>query len=64
MHIVNLEEKQWVQQRIESNDGYPTFESEVKRHLLERLTAAEGLEKHLTKQDLADVIRFVKSIKP
>ena len=47
MHIVNLEEKQWIQQRIESNDGYPTFENEVKRHLLERLTAAEGLEKHL-----------------
>ncbi|MEC7684741.1 MAG: 2-oxoglutarate dehydrogenase E1 component, partial [Pseudomonadota bacterium] len=47
MHIVNLEEKQWIQQRIESNDGYPTFENDVKRHLLERLTAAEGLEKHL-----------------
>jgi len=47
MHIVNLEEKQWIQQRIESNDGYPSFEVDVKRHLLERLTAAEGLEKHL-----------------
>ena len=47
MHIVNLEEKQWIQQRIESNDGIPSFENEVKRHLLERLTAAEGLEKHL-----------------
>ena len=47
MHIVNLEEKQWIQQRIESNDGYPVFENDVKRHLLERLSAAEGLEKHL-----------------
>lgn len=47
MHIVNLEEKQWIQQRIEANDGYPEFPDEVKRHLLERLTAAEGLEKHL-----------------
>ena len=47
MHIVNLEEKQWIQQRIESNDGNPVFEKEVKRHLLERLSAAEGLEKHL-----------------
>lgn len=47
MHIVNLEEKQWIQQRIESNDGYPEYPDEVKRHLLERLTAAEGLEKHL-----------------
>ena len=47
MHIVNLEEKQWIQQRIESNDGKPAMEADVKRHLLERLTAAEGLEKHL-----------------
>jgi len=47
MHIVNLQEKQWIQQRIESNDGFPTFEDDVKRHLLERLSAAEGLEKHL-----------------
>ena len=47
MHIVNLEEKRWIEQRIESNDGYPIFESDVKRHLLERLSAAEGLEKHL-----------------
>jgi 2-oxoglutarate dehydrogenase E1 component len=47
MHIVNLEEKQWIQKRIERNDGNPVFEREVKRHLLERLSAAEGLEKHL-----------------
>jgi 2-oxoglutarate dehydrogenase E1 component len=47
MHIVNLEEKQWIQQRIEGNDGFPAFENDVKRHLLERLIAAEGLEKHL-----------------
>jgi len=47
MHIVNLEEKQWIQRRIEGNDGYLIFEGDVKRHLLERLTAAEGLEKHL-----------------
>ncbi len=47
MHIVNLEEKQWIQQRIESNDGVPNFGADVKSHLLERLTAAEGLEKHL-----------------
>lgn len=47
MHIVNLQEKQWIQQRIESNDGFPTYGDDVKRHLLERLSAAEGLEKHL-----------------
>ncbi len=42
MHIVNLEEKQWIQQRIESNDGHLQFENDVKRHLLERLSAAEA----------------------
>lgn len=47
MHIVNLQEKQWIQQRIESNDGIPAYEDDVKRHLLERLSAAEGLGKHL-----------------
>lgn len=47
MHIVNLEEKQWIQQRIESNDGAFDFHDDERRHLLERLTAAEGLEKHL-----------------
>jgi len=47
MHIVNLAEKQWIQKRIESSHGKPSFPSEVRRHLLERLSAAEGLEKHL-----------------
>ena len=47
MHIVDLAEKQWLQKRIEPKHGDPGFEPEVKRHLLERLCAAEGLEKHL-----------------
>lgn len=47
MHIVNLAEKQWIEQEIECNDGYLRFSNEDKKHLLERLTAAEGLEKHL-----------------
>ncbi len=47
MHIVNLAEKQWIQQIIESTDGWLRFANEDKKHLLERLTAAEGLEKHL-----------------
>jgi len=47
MHIVNLAEKQWIQKRIEPTHGNPQFPDEVRRHLLERLTAAEGLEKHL-----------------
>jgi len=47
MHIVDLAEKQWIQKRIETQLGNPDFPSEVKKHLLERLSAAEGLEKHL-----------------
>ncbi len=47
MHITNLAEKQWLQQRFESVRSKPEFNDDVKIHLLERLTAAEGLEKHL-----------------
>ncbi len=47
MHIVNLAEKQWIQKRIESKHGSPDYGPDVKHHLLERLSAAEGLEKHL-----------------
>jgi 2-oxoglutarate dehydrogenase E1 component len=47
MAIVNLEEKQWIQKRIESCGGRPAFSNETRLHILERLSAAEGLEKHL-----------------
>ncbi|MCA6062638.1 2-oxoglutarate dehydrogenase E1 component [Thalassolituus marinus] len=47
MHIVNTAEQRWFQQRLESVRAHPKFGHEVKMHLLERLTAAEGLEKYL-----------------
>lgn len=47
MHIVNTAEKRWIQQRLESVRGNPNFSQDVKQQLLERLTAAEGLEKYL-----------------
>ncbi len=47
MHIVDTREKRWIQQRLEGARGLPTISAERKRHLLERLTAAEGLEKFL-----------------
>ncbi|WP_430462285.1 2-oxoglutarate dehydrogenase E1 component [Thalassolituus sp. LLYu03] len=47
MHIVNTAEQRWFQQRLESVRAHPKFGTEVKLHLLERLTAAEGLEKYL-----------------
>jgi len=47
MHIVDTAEKRWVQQRMESVRSKPNYSIEVKSHLLERVTAAEGLEKML-----------------
>jgi len=47
MGLINLEEKQWIQNRIESNRGKPDFSTTKRLHILERLSAAEGLEKHL-----------------
>ncbi len=47
MHITPLAEKQWLQQRLESVRSNPEFSKEQKLALLERLTAAEGLERHL-----------------
>lgn len=46
-HIVDSEQRKWFAQRLESVRGRPVFSAEVKGHLLERLTAAEGLEKYL-----------------
>ena len=47
MHIVDTKEKRWIQQRLESAKGQFGFTAEQKKHVLERLTAAEGLEKYL-----------------
>ncbi|GGM27154.1 2-oxoglutarate dehydrogenase subunit E1 [Pseudomonas asuensis] len=47
MHIVDSEERRWFLQRLESVRGSPQYSTEAKTHLLERLTAAEGLEKYL-----------------
>ncbi|MDR9438673.1 MAG: 2-oxoglutarate dehydrogenase E1 component [Halomonas sp.] len=47
MHIVDTEEKRWLQQRFESVRSAPKFSPEVRKHVLERLTAAEGLESYL-----------------
>ncbi len=47
MGIVDLEQKQWIQRRIESSAGQSVFTDKERLHILERLSAAEGLEKHL-----------------
>lgn len=47
MHIVDTQQKRWLQQRIEPVRSHPEFEPTYRKHILERLTAAEGLEKYL-----------------
>lgn len=47
MYIVDTQERRWLQKRIESVQSDPQYSVETKRNLLERLTAAEGLEKYL-----------------
>ena len=47
MHIVEAAEQLWVQQRIESVRAHPEYSNAQKLTILERLTAAEGLEKYL-----------------
>jgi len=47
MHIVDTSEQLWVQQRLESPRARPNFSADQKVSILERLTAAEGLEKYL-----------------
>lgn len=47
MHIVDTQEKAWLQQRVESVRSRPEYSQETREALLERLTAAEGLEKYL-----------------
>ncbi|WP_461519811.1 2-oxoglutarate dehydrogenase E1 component [Porticoccus sp.] len=47
MHITDLAEKQWLQQRLESVRSRPTYDNNMRKHVLQRLSAAEGLERHL-----------------
>ncbi len=47
MHIVQVSEQLWVQQRLESVRAKPPLSASDRRSVLERLTAAEGLEKYL-----------------
>lgn len=45
MHIVSAEQRQWLEARIEVPRAPCTVEKQ--RHILERLTAAEGLERYI-----------------
>ena len=46
-HITDIEQRNWVRERIEMVRGKPQFSDEIKRRVLHQLTMAEGLEKYL-----------------
>ncbi len=47
MYITDQNQKRWWQQKLESIRSRPDFSAEKKKHILNRLTAAEGLERFL-----------------
>src|SRR5688572_4822492 len=47
MYISSRAEKVWIQERLEPVRSKPSFSPDYKKHILERLTAAEGLERYL-----------------
>src|SRR5213595_2315563 len=47
MYISDPAEKRWLQEKLESIRSTPNFSAEKKVHILDRLTAAEGLERYL-----------------
>ncbi len=47
MHISDVEQRRWMQERLEAAGGNFNFDNATKIRILERLTAAEGLERYL-----------------
>ena len=47
MYATDQNQKRWWQQKLETIRSKPSFSAEQKKHILERLTAAEGLERFL-----------------
>ena len=47
MYISDVQQKRWIQSRLEGPRSHPKYSTDMKLHLLERLTAAETLEKYL-----------------
>jgi 2-oxoglutarate dehydrogenase E1 component len=47
MYMSNQREKRWMQERLESTRAQAVFSPDEKTHILDRLTAAEGLERYL-----------------
>ena len=49
-HVTTAKEKRWIEKYLEQNLGYVKFDNEKRKSILERLTAAEGLEKYLARK--------------
>ena len=47
MYITDQAQKRWWQQKLESIRSKPNFNADKKKQILDRLTAAEGLERYL-----------------
>jgi len=47
MYISDIAQKRWIQNRLEGERGEPRYPAEAKKRILERLSAAEGLERYL-----------------
>ena len=47
MYISDIAQKRWIQGRLEGANGEPHYATETRKRILERLTAAEGLERYL-----------------
>ena len=47
MHVQDMEQKSWLQNKLESQLNKPLFTKEEKINLLSELTAADGLERYL-----------------
>lgn len=50
MHVTTSVEKRWMEKYLESNLGHIEFDKEKRLSILERLTAAEGLERYLARK--------------
>src|SRR5690606_26110275 len=47
MYLSNPVQKRWIQQRLESTMSAPSYAADQKKHILQQLTEAEGLERFL-----------------
>lgn len=47
MYMSDIPQKKWISERLELSHGYPSYDPAAKKHILDRLTSAETLEKYL-----------------